>query len=50
MGKHDCLERLSSRWGGARVSCHEFAHTDFPFFSRPVIAEALALVGLGAKQ
>lgn len=49
-GRYDderpCLERLSEQWGGARVSAHAFAHSDFPFFARPVVAEALALVGI----
>jgi pimeloyl-ACP methyl ester carboxylesterase len=52
-GRYDdersCLDRLSQRWGGARVSSHEFADSDFPFFARPVVAEALALVGIAGS-
>lgn len=52
-GRYDeertCIERLSQHWGGAKVSSHEFAHRDFPFFARPVVAEALALVGILGK-
>jgi pimeloyl-ACP methyl ester carboxylesterase len=43
---HDGLRRLASRWGGAQLSTHDFAQAEFPFFARPIMREALALVGV----
>jgi pimeloyl-ACP methyl ester carboxylesterase len=44
--EHACLDRLSRSWGNVAISRHTFAHADFPFFARPVIKEALGLIGI----
>lgn len=41
------MERLAARWGGGRLSWHNFAHASFMFSAGAILEETLALVGLG---
>ena len=40
------IERLAERWGGARVSLHDFAHGSAMLAGRAIMKESLALIGV----
>lgn len=47
---NEAAQRLSERWGDVRIEEYNFAHADFSFFSKPVVHDALRLVGVDPSR